>query len=177
VRTIALHIFEAAGVSRARAETLANCLVEADLMGISSHGVIRIPVYVRRILEGLTEIHAEIGPIREHPATALLDGKNVIGQVAGGQAMTLAIQKAAQCGVGCVGLRGTNHFGTCGHYAAMAAKQNMDWLCVCQYNAAGCSSRRDTQGSWQQSARHRNSGRNARRSATGYGMQCCTGQD
>ena len=125
VRTIALHIFEAAGVSRARAETLANCLVEADLMGISSHGVIRIPVYVRRILEGLTEIHAEIGPIREHPATALLDGKNVIGQVAGGQAMTLAIQKAAQCGVGCVGLRGTNHFGTCGHYAAMAAKQNM----------------------------------------------------
>lgn len=124
VRTIALHIFEAAGVSRARAETLANCLVEADLMGISSHGVIRIPVYVRRILEGLTEIHAEIGPIREHPATALLDGKNVIGQVAGGQAMTLAIQKAAQCGVGCVGLRGTNHFGTCGHYAAMAAKQN-----------------------------------------------------
>ena len=68
VRTIALHIFEAAGVSRARTETLANCLVEADLMGISSHGVIRIPVYVRRILEGLTEIHAEIGPIREHPA-------------------------------------------------------------------------------------------------------------
>ena len=104
VRTIALHIFEAAGVSRARAETLANCLVEADLMGISSHGVIRIPVYVRRILEGLTEIHAEIGPIREHPATALLDGKNVIGQVAGEQAMTLAIQKAAQCGVGCADL-------------------------------------------------------------------------
>ena len=125
VRTLALHIFEAAGVGQARAETLANCLVEADLMGISSHGVIRIPVYVRRILEGLTEINAEIEPIREHPATALLDGKNVIGQVAGEQAMTLAIQKAAQCGVGCVGLRGTNHFGTCGHYAAMAAKQNM----------------------------------------------------
>lgn len=125
LREQAIRIFEAAGVGPERAEILANCLVEADLQGISSHGVIRIPVYVRRILDGLTEIHAEIAPIHDYPAAALLDGKNVIGQVAGEQAMKLAIEKAANCGVGCVGLRGTNHFGTCGHYAAMAAKQTM----------------------------------------------------
>lgn len=119
------RIFEAAGVSRERAETLADCLVEADLQGISSHGVIRIPVYVRRIQKGLTEIHAQVEPIHDYPGAALLDGKNVIGQVAGEQAMKLAIEKAAACGVGCVGLRNTNHFGTCGHYAAMAAQQDM----------------------------------------------------
>ncbi|MDY4609057.1 MAG: Ldh family oxidoreductase [Sphaerochaetaceae bacterium] len=119
------EIFVKAGVPEERATVLANCLVEADLNGISSHGVIRVPVYVRRILQGLTETKAVITPIEDFPASALLDGKNVIGQVAGEEAMRIAIQKARTVGIACVGLRGTNHFGTCGHYSEMAAKSNM----------------------------------------------------
>lgn len=115
----------ALGVSEHRAALLARCLVEADLRGVSSHGVMRIPVYVRRMQEGLTDIASEVAVLRDYPATALLDGKNIIGQVACEQAMELAIQKAGACGIGCVGLRGSNHSGTCGHYSDMAAQRNM----------------------------------------------------
>ena len=119
------RIFLRAGVPEGRAQVLANCLVEADLQGISSHGAIRIPVYVRRILQGLTETQAAITPIEDFPASALLDGKNIIGQVAGEEAMRTAIEKARTVGIACVGLRGTNHFGTCGHYSEMATKNDM----------------------------------------------------
>jgi len=118
-------MFIAVGVPKNRAAVLAACLVDADLKGLSSHGVIRIPVYIRRILDGLTECNADIQLIREFPGTALLDGKNLIGQVAGEKAMALAIEKAKSTGIACVGLRNTNHFGTCGHYSEMAAKEHM----------------------------------------------------
>jgi len=118
-------IFLKLGVPQQRADILTSCLVEADLQGISSHGVVRIPIYVKRIKEGLTELTEETSILKETKATALLDGKNIIGQVACEDAMRLAIKKAKECGFGFVGLHNTNHAGTCGHYSMMAVKENM----------------------------------------------------
>ena len=57
--------------------------------------------------------------------SAVLDGKNIVGQVSSEKAMELAIEKASVTGIGCVSLGHINHSGTCGHYSSMAAKKGM----------------------------------------------------
>lgn len=123
-------IFSSVGVPNARAETIADCLVEANVRGIDSHGVIRVPIYVKRILAGLTEVSGEVKTVFDYPASAVIDGKNIIGQVAGEFAMRTAIEKARTVGVGVVGLRETNHFGTCSHYSLLATKEDMIGICL-----------------------------------------------
>ena len=119
------EVFVRAGVPDDRAKVLASCLVEADLEGISSHGATRVPIYVKRILDGYTEVMEDVSIVENYPATAVVDGKNVIGQVASEFSMRLAIEKAKKVGFGCVSLRATNHAGTCAHYSMMAVKENM----------------------------------------------------
>lgn len=124
------RLFIAAGVPTHRAHVLAVSLVDSDLRGFSSHGIIRIPVYMRRIFDELTECTAEVDKISEFSGAALLDGKNIIGQVVGREAMALAIEKAKKSGIACVGVRNTNHFGICGQYSEMATFHNMLGICV-----------------------------------------------
>jgi LDH2 family malate/lactate/ureidoglycolate dehydrogenase len=63
--------------------------------------------------------------LSEMPATALIDGRNGIGQVVAYRAMEAAIRKARTSGVSYVAVRNSNHFGTCAHYAMMALPQDM----------------------------------------------------
>ena len=118
-------LFIRLGMPEERAQILSHCLTEADLQGISSHGAIRVPVYARRIKEGLTDISSDIAVIEDHPGSAVLDGRNVVGQVSSEKAMRLAIEKARITGIGCVSLGHINHSGTCGHYSSMAAREGM----------------------------------------------------
>src|SRR5262245_65148818 len=74
--TRALH---AAGLSEHDAQIVASLMVEADLRGSDTHGVIRLPVYLRRLKAGGVNPHANIRVIREKPASALVDGDNGIG--------------------------------------------------------------------------------------------------
>jgi len=100
-------------------------LIEADLRGVYSHGVIRAAEYSKRLKNGLMNPRPNICVLRETAATALMDGDNGSGQVVGVRAMEVAIHKAKQAGVGYVVVRSSNHFGTCAYYAQMAVSHDM----------------------------------------------------
>lgn len=105
------------------AEIIAETLVDADLRGVTSHGVQRISGYLQRMEEGKIEKKTEINVVQDSFATALLDANNGWGQVAGVKAMNMAIQKAEQYGTSSVGVSNSNHFGTASFYTRIAAEE------------------------------------------------------
>lgn len=112
-----------AGVGSEHASLVAESLVHADLRGIESHGLSRLPIYVRRIEAGLIELSKEPVVMKQDGATALLDGQNQLGAVVGMAALAEAMRLSQQLGIGVAGVRHSNHFGSCSYYAekAMAA--------------------------------------------------------
>ncbi|HRS53789.1 MAG TPA: Ldh family oxidoreductase [Bacteroidales bacterium] len=119
-------IFIKAGVPESDANICASVLIEADKLGIDSHGVNRLkPIYIDRIKEGIINPITNIEIIKEAPATALIDGHNGMGQVVAYKSMNIAIDKAKKYGIGMVAVRNSNHYGIAGYYGLMATKQNM----------------------------------------------------
>jgi LDH2 family malate/lactate/ureidoglycolate dehydrogenase len=107
------------------AVTVADQLVSDDLRGVLSHGLIRVRNYVQRLTTGAIDPIGEARVVQRKGATALVDGGNAMGQVVAVHAMEVAIGLAAQHGTGSVAVRGSNHFGTCAHYARIAADRDM----------------------------------------------------
>jgi len=130
LRGISSTILRAAGASESEAETVAKFLVGANLAGHDSHGVIRIPQYVKRIKDGMMRPDASFTIVRESPATALVDGNWGFGQVVGVKAMNLAIAKAKECGAGVVGVFNCNHIGRLADYPLIASSQMMIGLTI-----------------------------------------------
>lgn len=118
---IAVDILKAAGVPGSHAAITAEQLVLADLRGVDTHGLMRLPNYIGRIRKG--ELHAAVEPtvLTETPGTATIDGRHGLGQVCGHVAMSLAITKAGQTGVGAITVKNSSHFGAAAGYPMMAS--------------------------------------------------------
>lgn len=121
----AARILERVGVPPAGAARVARNLVTADLRGVETHGLIRLRPYVERIEAGGIAADPEIAVVRDHLATAVLDGGNGLGAVAASAAMELAVEKAAAFGSGLVAARNINHFGAAADYSMTAAEHGM----------------------------------------------------
>lgn len=119
------QIFEAAGARSKEATLVARSLVEANLMGHDSHGVIRISEYVGSIESGDINLSSHAQTVVETESLAVIDGDWGWGQVIGKKAMDLAIQKASQAGVGVIAVRNCCHIGRVGEWPAMAAARGM----------------------------------------------------
>ena len=120
-----LHIFaatvlEATGVPRTDALLVAECLTEADLWGHQSHGTLRLSWYVARLRSGVMRAVTTPRTVVDRGAVAVIDGCDGIGHVVMERAARDAIGRAKRYGVSAVGVRNSNHFGTAGHFAAMA---------------------------------------------------------
>ncbi|MCS7216785.1 MAG: Ldh family oxidoreductase [Candidatus Bipolaricaulota bacterium] len=125
LRRFVAAVFRRLGVPPADAEICAEVLVTADVRGITSHGVSRLWLYVKRLREGTVSPVTELRVVREGPTTAVLDAQNGLGMVAGHRAMELAIRKARAFGLGAVAVRNSSHYGIAGYYALMAAREGM----------------------------------------------------
>jgi LDH2 family malate/lactate/ureidoglycolate dehydrogenase len=112
----------AAGVPSEDAAEVARHLVFADARGISSHGVGRLKAYVARIEAGSLVPRGQPRIVSESPVSALIDGGNTFGQLAGRLAVDVALAKAGSTGVGMVGVRESNHSGCLGYYTRMIAE-------------------------------------------------------
>ncbi|GAA4223963.1 Ldh family oxidoreductase [Actinomadura meridiana] len=120
LRDAATRIFTACGVPRDDALLVADSLVQADLWGHQSHGVLRVGWYVDRIRSGVMtgETKAEI--VSGRGAVATLDGHDGVGQIVTARAAHEAIDRATEHGVGVVAVRNSNHFGTAAYFTRMA---------------------------------------------------------
>ncbi|PNS20111.1 hypothetical protein CAC42_5561 [Sphaceloma murrayae] len=99
------------GLSPADAHTIATCLVAADLRGVDTHGLNRLPSYLTRIRKGLIDPHAVPTLTQITPAAAQIDAQNAFGFVAAQQGMVRAIEMAHTFGIGLVSVKHSNHFG------------------------------------------------------------------
>jgi LDH2 family malate/lactate/ureidoglycolate dehydrogenase len=119
------HAFLAAGLAEPEAQTVARYMVEADLRGSDTHGVIRLPLYIRRLRAGGIKANPNIRVISERASVALLDGDNGMGHLVMHRAALLAIEKAKASGIGWVGVRMSNHAGPAALYVTMPLAHDM----------------------------------------------------
>ena len=122
-----VDVFRGLGVPDEDARTCAEVLIEADRRGIDSHGVGRLkPIYYDRIvMGGIQQPVTQLEVVRDHKATAVVDGHHGMGMVVAKRCMQMAIEKARVHGLGMVAARNSTHFGYAAHYALMAVKANM----------------------------------------------------
>jgi LDH2 family malate/lactate/ureidoglycolate dehydrogenase len=119
------RVLEKLGVPREEAEITARTLVTANLRGVDTHGVLRLPLYTARLKGGALNPSLNLTTEKETIATALLNGHDGIGQVISYRAMQIAIRKAKEAGVSYVAVRNSNHFGAGAYYPMMALEHDM----------------------------------------------------
>lgn len=130
LKSFCTAVLEKAGVPAENAEIVADSLLAANLRGVDTHGVTRLPIYVERLQRGLTNGKTQGAIVSEGEATAVYDGQDGLGQVVGTRAMQLAIKKAQAAGLASVVARNSTHFGTAAHYAMMALPHDMIGICM-----------------------------------------------
>jgi LDH2 family malate/lactate/ureidoglycolate dehydrogenase len=130
LRPFCLGLLERCSVPPQDAALLVDSLIEAELKGVSSHGLNRLGIYVRRIKAQMVRAKAEIITERDMGAIAVLDGNHSIAQIIGHRAMAMAIDKAGRYGIGAVLAKNSGHFGMTSAYGLPAAQRNMIALVI-----------------------------------------------
>jgi L-2-hydroxycarboxylate dehydrogenase (NAD+) len=125
VRSFMVAVLEGLGTPPEEASICADVLIASDLRGIESHGVGRLKYYYDRIQAGVQSTTTHIEVIEETETTVLIDGHHGMGHVIAYRAMSMAIEKARQYGLGAAAVRNGTHFGIAGYYPLMAVKVGM----------------------------------------------------
>ena len=118
-------IFTAAGSDEHEASTMGTILVDANLVGHDSHGVIRVPGYIDQLLAGRVAVNRHISTVSQVGAISIVDGNMGFGQVIGGEVVDLGVAKAGEYGISLVGLRNAGHLGRIGYWAEKAAAEGV----------------------------------------------------
>src|SRR5688500_13591086 len=115
-------VYAGAGLPPADARLVADTLVQADLWGHQSHGMLRLGWYLdrlrNRVMAPVTTPHFVV----DAGAIALIDGHDGVGHVLTALGARETIRRAKAHGIGAVGVRMSNHFGTCMYYTLMGAR-------------------------------------------------------
>lgn len=112
------------GVPEGEAEIVADLLVRSDLRGVETHGVTRLPIYIKRLQKGFVRKESHITVVKEKGPTAFLDARGSMGHLSACRGMELAIQKAEAHGIGWVSVKDSGHFGVAGLFPMMALKHD-----------------------------------------------------
>jgi LDH2 family malate/lactate/ureidoglycolate dehydrogenase len=116
----ATAVYVALGMPVDDAHIAADTLVQADLWGHQSHGVMRLSWYAARLKSGVAKAVAEPEYVVDLGAVGVIDGHDGMGQVLTARAAKDVIGRAKKHGIGAVALRNSNHFGTAMYYTLMA---------------------------------------------------------
>ncbi len=126
LETFVCSLFEKAGMAQEDAKYSASCMVKTNLWGIDSHGVLRLPIYLQRLVGGVITAKPDIkaeegitGPM------ALIDGDAGLGYIVGREGIKLAIENAKKFGIGFVLAKNSNHYGAAALFTREAVKEGM----------------------------------------------------
>lgn len=111
LESICSNILSQYGLSDSDRLILINSLVSANMKDVPSHGVIKLPIYVRRIQKGLINIAPELKKVRENNSCILINGDNGFGQIVISKAIDIAIEKVLKTGICAVSIFNSNHCG------------------------------------------------------------------
>lgn len=130
LRSFIRDVLVKCGVPETDVDICADVIIESDKRGIQSHGISRLKYYYNRIQSGQHKVVTEFEVVKDHAATAVVDGHHGMGMVIASRAMQMAIDKAKMYGMGSVAVRNSTHFGIAGYYPLMAIHQDMIGLTV-----------------------------------------------
>jgi uncharacterized oxidoreductase len=128
---IARTIFEAAGSAPEEAAKVAARLIEANLCGHDSHGIIRVYQYVNQAQQGSLVPNQSAEVVSETEVVTVMDGRWGFGQIVAEQAMRAVIDKARRHGLAMVALRNASHVGRLADWAIMAAEEGQAAIILC----------------------------------------------
>jgi uncharacterized oxidoreductase len=118
-------IFAAAGCATEEAERIAGHLVDANLTGHDSHGVVRVPIYIDWMRSGYVFAGRTVEVVSDGGCFAVLDGRRGFGQTVANQAVDLGIQRAREHGTCVVAMRNAGHIGRVGAFAETAVRAGL----------------------------------------------------
>ena len=121
--TLTARLAQAAGMRAEDAQIFADALVDADLHGVSTHGLSRLNIYLKRIELGLIDPKAELRVDRQAEAILALDAGNGLGQVQAVKALEMLIPMAEKNGIAAAAIRNSQHFGALSYYCNRAAER------------------------------------------------------
>ena len=115
------------GVPVADAALFAEVLVDADVSGVSTHGVSRLNIYLKRIDLGLIDPKATLKIERQAGSVLVLDAGNGLGQIQARKALDLLMPMARQNGVAAATIRNSQHFGALSWYCEFRGQPGHDF--------------------------------------------------
>ena len=130
LRATVAAIFEGCGMAADDAALLADSLASADLRSVHSHGVMRVPDYVKRLRAGGVDPKGRARVATDAGAALLIDGGNAMGQIAATFGMRQAVERARTTGVAFAAVGASNHCGAMAYYARMALPHDMIGICA-----------------------------------------------
>jgi LDH2 family malate/lactate/ureidoglycolate dehydrogenase len=125
LQAVVTTIFEQVGMESENAATLAESLVFADLRGVHSHGVLRVPEYVEKLTTKGVDPKGKPRIVREFGGCIVVDGGNSMGQIGMRFAMNETIRRADEHGIAAAAIRGSNHSGAMAYFAVQALAHDM----------------------------------------------------
>jgi uncharacterized oxidoreductase len=137
LRTFAQSLFEAAGVPAADAGVVAQSLIDANLCGHDSHGILRLPQYIDFLRNGTYKAGVPLSIINESPAAIAADGNWGLGQVQAHRLLNQLLPKAKSLGVAAGTIRNCGHIGRLGEYAEKTAQEKMLLLAAANSHGSG----------------------------------------
>jgi len=127
-RRLSMAAFTKAGINSHEAKIITDILLEAEMRGRPTHGLIRLSGIVARAKE---QANAQIHVVRENGHYALVDAGGKFGYIAAHYAMELAIRRAEKHGLALVGVKNSGHSGMLGYYARMALRRDLIGIVIC----------------------------------------------
>ena len=131
LRTFATDLLAHAGLEAEKAATVADVLVEGDLLGHTTHGLALLPAYLAEIAKGTMTKAGEPAVVADFPAAVTWDGKRLPGPWLVRCALELAATRARQQGVCTVAIRRSHHIGCLAAYLQRIAEQGLMALLTC----------------------------------------------
>lgn len=119
----AAAVYTGVGMPEADARLVADTLVQADLWGHQSHGVLRLGWYLDRVRNGVMKPVTQPEFVVDAGSIAVIDGHDGVGHVLTMLATKEAVRRAKAHGLGAVAVRMSNHFGTCMYYTMTGARE------------------------------------------------------
>lgn len=136
LKSFTSDIMQKAGLDQDSSNIFAESLVNADMRGISSHGMTRLTAYSRRIRDELVSKNTEIKILKDNNSLLLIDGQNGMGAVTAQRAMELCVERAEKNGCCFAAVNGGNHFGYAAFFTEYAASKGMIGVAIANGPAA-----------------------------------------
>jgi L-2-hydroxycarboxylate dehydrogenase (NAD+) len=124
LKSICITVLCKTGVSEEDAKLIADTLVEADMRGVSSHGIQNLPVYIKRIQNGGINVNVKPVAVQLSENQWIIDGKGCFGQIAAIQGVKILKETGKKNKVAVVGIKNTNHCGMLAYYTKRISSED-----------------------------------------------------